>query len=164
LKILFGKLSWLTVSIVCLGFFFFLFLVTHLILNDLTYNLGLKNQLLSQCPGTPNCVSSQEINTQNSIQPITYEDSLRQAKERIYLVINSMRGTKIIVKDDLYLHVEFTTQLLRFIDDVEFFFDESQSLIHVRSVSRRGYWDLGVNRRRVETIRSKFEKLKNEND
>ena len=86
-------------------------------------NVGLKNRFLSPCPETPNCVSSQEKNSQNSIQPITYEDSLRQAKDRISLVINSMRGTRIITKDDLYLHVEFTTQLLRFIDDVEFYFD-----------------------------------------
>ena len=70
-----------------------------------------------------------------------------------------MHGTKLITNEDIYWHVQFTTQLLRFIDDVEFYFDESQSLIHVRSASRKGYWDLGVNRRRVETIRSRFEEL-----
>ena len=122
-------------------------------------NLGLKNQLLSPCPGTPNCVSSQEKNLLHLIQPIIFEGSLELAKERLYRVINSMRGTRIITQEDVYWHVEFTTQLLRFIDDVEFYFDESQSLIHVRSASRQGYWDLGVNRRRVETIRSRFEEL-----
>tara|TARA_B100000945_G_C19969340_1_gene406813 strand:- start:127 stop:570 length:444 start_codon:yes stop_codon:yes gene_type:complete len=145
-------------------FCFFLFSVPHLILTDMAYNLGLKNQLLSSCPETPNCVSSQEKFSQNSIQPITFEDSLEQAKERIYRVINSMRDTRIITKEALYLHVEFTTDVLRFIDDVEFYFDGSQSLIHVRSASRRGYWDLGVNRRRVETIRYEFKNLTNEND
>ena len=74
-------------------------------------------------------------------------------------MINSMRGSIIITQDVLYWHAEFTTQLLRFIDDVEFYFDGSQSLIHVRSASRQGYWDFGVNRRRVETIRSAFEEL-----
>ena len=122
-------------------------------------NLGLKNQLLSPCHGTPNCVSSQEKNSQHRIQPIIFEGSLELAQERLYRVINTMRGTRIITLDVLYWHVEFTTQLLRFIDDVEFYFDESQSLIHVRSASRQGYWDLGVNRRRVETIRSRFEEL-----
>ena len=121
--------------------------------------LGLKNHLLSPCPRTPNCVSSQENNSQHRIQPIIFEGSLELAKERLYRVINSMRGTRIITQEDEYWHVEFTTQLLRFIDDVEFYFDESQSLIHVRSASRQGYWDLGVNRRRVETIRSRFEEL-----
>jgi len=143
----------------CLGFFFFLFLTPHLILAGVPDNLGLNNQLLSPCPGTPNCVSSQENNSQHRIQPITFEGSLELAKERLHRVLNSMRGTRIITQDVLYWHVEFTTQLLRFIDDVEFYFDGSQSLIHVRSASRQGYWDLGVNRRRVETIRSRFEEL-----
>ncbi len=122
-------------------------------------NLGLKNQLFYPCPGTPNCVSSQEKNLEHRIQPITFEDSLELAKDRLHRVINSMNGTRILTQDVLYWHVEFSTQLLRFIDDVEFYFDGSQSLIHVRSASRQGYWDLGVNRRRVETIRSKFEEL-----
>ena len=122
-------------------------------------NMGLKNQRLSPCPGTPNCVSSQEKNSQHRIQPITFEGSLEFAKERLHRVINSMRGARTNTQDVLYWHVEFTTQLLRFIDDVEFYFDGSQSLIHVRSASRQGYWDLGVNHRRVETIRSRFEEL-----
>ena len=153
------KYRYQAVSMGCLGFFFFLFSTPHLILAGVPDNLGLKNQLLSPCPGTPNCVSSQEKNSQHRIQPITFEGSLELAKERLHRVINSMRGTRIITQDVLYWHVEFTTQLLRFIDDVEFYFDGSQSLIHVRSASRQGYWDLGVNRRRVETIRSRFEEL-----
>ena len=143
----------------CLGFFFFLFSTPHLILAGVPDNLGLKNQLFSHCPGTPNCVSSQEKNSQHRIQPISFEGSLELAKERLHRVINSMRGTRILTQDVLYWHVEFTTQLLLFIDDVEFYFDGSQSLIHVRSASRQGYWDLGVNRRRVETIRFRFEEL-----
>ena len=127
------------------------------------YDLGLQNQRLSSCPETPNCVSSQEKFSQNRIPPITFEDSLEQAKERIYKVINSMRGTRIITKEVLYLHVEFTTEVLGFIDDVEFYFDASQSLIHLRSASRWGYWDLGLNRRRAGNIRSEFKKLTNEN-
>ena len=136
-----------------------IFFIFSRCLPDVPDNLGLKNQLLSPCPRTPNCVSSQKKNSQHRIQPIIFEGSLELAKERLYRVINSMGGTKIITQEDVYWHVEFTTQLLRFIDDVEFFFDESQSLIHVRSASRQGYWDLGGNRRRVETIRSRFEEL-----
>ena len=143
---------------------FFLFAVPHLILTDVPYKLGLKNHRLSLCPETPNCVSSQEKFSQKSIQPIIFEDSLEQAKDRIYRVINSMRGTRIITKKVLYLHVEFTSEVLQFIDDVEFYFDVSQPLIHVRSASRWGYWDFGVNRRRVENIRAEFIKLTNEND
>ena len=141
---------------------FFLVSETHLILASAPDNLGLKNQLLLPCPRTPNCVSSQEKNLLNRIQPITFEDSLEKAKERIYQVIISMHGTRIIIQNDFYWHVEFTTLILRFVDDLEFYFDGSQSIIHIRSASRRGYWDLGVNRRRVESIRSRFEKLTNE--
>ena len=141
----------------CLGFF--LFSTPNLIMAGVPDNLGLKNQLLSPCPGTPNCVSSQEKNSQHHIQPITFDGSLKLAKERLHRVLNSMRGTRIITQDVVYWHVEFTTKLLRFIDDVEFYLDGSQSRIHLRSASRQGYWDLGVNRRRVETIRSRFEEL-----
>ena len=141
---------------------FFLFSELHIVLAGVPENLGIKNQRLLPCPDTPNCVSSQENNLRNHIQPITFEDSLEQAKLRIYQVINSMYGTKIITLTDFYWHVEFTTKILRFIDDVEFYFDAFQSQIHVRSASRRGYWDLGVNRRRVERIRLRFENLKNE--
>ena len=157
--ILFLKCRLHVKSAVCLGFCYFFFSTPHLILAGVPDNLGLKNQLLTPCPRTPNCVSSQEKNSQHRIQPITFEGSLELAKERFYRVINSMRGTRILTQDVVYWHVEFTTQLLRFIDDVEFYFDGSQSLIHVRSASRQGYWDLGVNRRRVETIRSRFEEL-----
>ena len=94
--------------------------------------------------------------------PIHFEDSLEQAKDKIYLVLNSMHDAKIITQKDLYWHVEFTTRIFRYIDDVEFYFDASSSLVHVRSASRRGYWDLGVNRRRVEAIRLMFEKLSNQ--
>jgi len=146
-----------------LGVCLFLFSTPHLILAGVPENLGLKNQLLSRCPRTPNCVSSQEKNSQHRIQPITFEGSLERAKEKLYQVINSMRGTRIVTQDVVYWHVEFKTQLLRFIDDVELYFDGSQSLIHVRSASRQGYWDLGVNRRRVETIRSRFEELTKSN-
>ena len=128
-------------------------------LNGLVSNPEEQISLLTPCPGTPNCVSSQEKNSKHRIQPITFNGSLELAKERLHRVINSMRGTSILTQDVLYWHVEFTTQLLRFIDDVELYFDESQSLIHVRSASRQGYWDLGVNRRRVETIRSRFEEV-----
>ena len=159
LNTLFRKCRLYVISVGCLGYFSFFFLIPHLILAGLPDNLGLKNQLLLPCPGTPNCVSSQEKNSQHRVKSITFQGSLELAKEKLYRVINSMRGTRIVTQDVVYWHVEFTTQLLRFIDDVEFYFDESQSLIHVRSASRQGYWDLGVNRRRVETIRSRFEEL-----
>ena len=122
-------------------------------------NLGLKNNLLLFCPKSPNCVLSQASDPKNLIHPIHYTSSVEIAKERLNQVILSMVDTRIITQNKVYWHVEFTTRWLRFIDDVEFYFPESEALIHLRSASRLGYWDLGVNRKRVEEIRSRFEDL-----
>ena len=122
-------------------------------------NLGLKNNLLLSCPKSPNCVLSQASGPKHQIHPIHYTSSVEIAKEKLIKVIQSIDGTRIITQDEVYWHVEFTTRWLRFIDDVEFYFPESEALIHLRSASRSGYWDLGVNRKRVEKIRSRFEEL-----
>ena len=123
------------------------------------HNLGLKNNMLAPCPSSPNCVLSQASDPKHQIHPIHYTSSVEIAKERLNQVILSMVDTRIITQNKVYWHVEFTTRWLRFIDDVEFYFPESEALIHLRSASRSGYWDLGVNRKRVEEIRSRFEEL-----
>ena len=122
-------------------------------------NLGLKNNLLLSCPKSPNCVLSQASDPKHQIHLIHYTSSVEIAKERLNQVILSMVDTRIITQNKVYWHVEFTTRWLRFIDDVEFYFPESEALIHLRSASRSGYWDLGVNRKRVEEIRLRFEEL-----
>ena len=68
-----------------------------------------------------------------------------------------MDRTMLIQEDATYLRYEFTSLLLRFVDDVEFLFDDSTKTVHFRSASRTGYSDLGVNRRRMERIRSLVE-------
>ena len=61
-----------------------------------------------------------------------------------------------VVEEDTYWHVEFRSRVFRFVDDVEFLFDPADRQIHVRSASRVGYSDLGVNRRRIEKICTLF--------
>jgi uncharacterized protein (DUF1499 family) len=75
-----------------------------------------------------------------------------------------MKRTRIVVAEERYLRVKFTSAFFRFVDDVEFFFDEGTKAIHLRSASasRARYSDLGVNRRRVEEIRSRFDTLNKE--
>ena len=124
-------------------------------------NLGLKNNLLLSCPESPNCVLSQQSDEKHRIQPLAYTGSLEVAKERLSQVILSLENTRIIIQNRDYWHVEFTSRWLRFIDDVEFYFVESEPLIHLRSASRLGYSDFGANRKRVEKIRTRFEKLEN---
>jgi len=67
--------------------------------------------------------------------------------------IGTLPRTRLVEQDGLYLHYEFTSLLLRFVDDVEFLFDSETKTVHFRSASRVGYGDFGVNRRRMEDIR-----------
>lgn len=67
-----------------------------------------------------------------------------------------MPRTRVVTDESGYLHAECTSLVFRFVDDVEFWFDQRESLVHVRSASRIGHSDLGVNRRRIEHIRNQF--------
>ena len=118
---------------------------------------------LLSCPKTPNCVFSQAKDPQNYIDPLTFSDSLKLAKEYLFQVLVSMEGAKVVFQNQSYWRVEFTSKWWKFIDDVEFYFTDYGSLIHFRSASRTGYWDLGVNRRRMEKIRLKYFKLSESN-
>ena len=71
-------------------------------------------------------------------------------------IIDSLKRTKIITDTENYIHIEFRTALFKFVDDVEFFFNDSEKLIHFRSAARLGYSDMGVNRKRMENITKLF--------
>lgn len=71
-------------------------------------------------------------------------------------VIESMERTTIIEQTDNYLYAEFKSKLMGYVDDVEFYLDPNENVIHVRSASRLGKSDLGVNRKRVEEIKEKL--------
>jgi uncharacterized protein (DUF1499 family) len=62
-----------------------------------------------------------------------------------------------VIVERNYIHAEFVSAIFRFVDDVEFLFDDHQKVIQVKSASRVGYYDLGVNRRRIEKIRKQFD-------
>jgi uncharacterized protein (DUF1499 family) len=123
--------------------------------------LGLKNKLFTPCPRSPNCVLSLKSDAKHRILPLAYAGSLEVAKERLNQVILSHENARIITQNGDYWHVEFTSRWMSFVDDVEFYFMESEELIHVRSASRMGYYDYEVNRKRVEKIWFRFEKLVN---
>ena len=117
------------------------------------------SKTLAPCPKTPNCVSSlEEKNGGHYIEPIHFSGDSAAAQVNLIAIIDSLRRAQVVAVQTGYIHAEFTSAILRFVDDVEFYFDERQKVIQVRSASRVGYSDLGVNRRRVETIR----KLMNE--
>lgn len=76
---------------------------------------------------------------------------------RVSAVVLSLPGARIETATDTYLHASVKTQLFRFVDDLELLLDSEAGLVHVRSASRIGSWDLGANRRRVERLRRKLE-------
>lgn len=119
-------------------------------------DLGVIDGKLTVCPDAPNCVSSQSTDKSHYVDPLRYEVALNEATERLLSVLRSMERVKITNAEGGYIRAEFTSALFRFVDDVEFYLDDGQKTIHVRSASRIGYYDLGVNRRRVERIRNRF--------
>ena len=109
---------------------------------------------LAPCPSSPNCVSTQAQDKDHSIAPFRYRKSRVEAKEALKEVVRSLPRTKLVEEDESYLHYEFTSLLMRFVDDVEFLFDDETKTLHFRSASRTGYGDLGVNRTRMEQVRA----------
>ena len=115
--------------------------------------VGLVEGRLRPCPSSPNCVCSQDETAGHHIEPLRFSDSPSEAWDRLHAFLGKQPRTRVVSRDDRYLHAEFTTLLLRFVDDVEFLLDEDRSVIHIRSASRVGHSDLGANRKRIEAIR-----------
>lgn len=124
-------------------------------------NLGVKDGKLAACPSSPNCVNSQaaDSDAEHKIAPLSYTSSPAEAMATLKSVIQSMERTEIITEENNYLYAEFTSALMGYVDDVEFFLDDATGTIQVRSASRLGQSDLGVNRKRIEAIRAKFAEL-----
>lgn len=108
---------------------------------------------LAPCPSTPNCVCTLSQVLSQAIEPFRFQKSRPEAKEALKEAVRSMARAELVQEEAAYLRYEFTSLLFRFVDDVEFLFDEDSKTVHFRSASRTGYGDLGVNRRRMETIR-----------
>ncbi|HEY9779545.1 MAG TPA: DUF1499 domain-containing protein [Leptolyngbyaceae cyanobacterium] len=122
-------------------------------------NLGVRDGKLAPCPSTPNCVCSQSEDAEHKIEPLTYKSTPEVAFTQLKQAIASQPRTKIITESPNYLYAEFTSAIMKFVDDVEFYLDEDAKVIHVRSASRLGQSDLGVNRKRIETIRAKLQEV-----
>lgn len=127
-------------------------------MNSKEKRTGMINNKFKPCPKTPNCVSTMapKEDKKHFITPISYNSSQEEAVEKMIQIINSLKGTTITVKDINYIHAIFSTKLLRFKDDVEFYFDDSSKLIHFKSASRIGSSDLGTNRKRMEKIKNLY--------
>ena len=121
-----------------------------------TPQTGLTDGGLRPCPASPNCVISQDGDAKHHVDPIAYRLPRAQALARLKTIVAAQPGATIVSETRDYLHAEFRSKIMGFVDDVEFWLPADQPVIHVRSASRVGYSDMGVNRRRVERIRQLF--------
>jgi len=114
-------------------------------------NLGVKEGRLAPCKRTPNCVSSQAdpADREHYIAPIAFRGAMTDLRR----AVESMERATVINVERDYLYAEYRTKLLRYVDDVELFYAEKEGVVHVRSASRLGRRDFGVNRERVEALR-----------
>jgi uncharacterized protein (DUF1499 family) len=121
--------------------------------------LGVKDGRLARPKSTPNCVSSQAdaADAEHFIAPIAFKGDTAAAMAAVRKAVDGMDGATLIRQDGGYLYAEFRTRVMRFVDDVEFLHEEKAGLIHVRSASRLGRRDFGVNRARVEALRARIE-------
>lgn len=111
---------------------------------------------LAPCPDSPNCVSTKSKDPGSAMHPLPYFKSGEESMNRLVGLVLEMKRAAIVSATPSYLHVEFRSALFHFIDDVEFLLDDSARVIHFRSASRTGYYDLGVNRRRMKEISERY--------
>jgi uncharacterized protein (DUF1499 family) len=118
--------------------------------------LGIKNGKLAPCPSSPNCVCSytDKNDQRHSIGALSYDESEEDILSKLKLVITNIPRSEVITETENYIHAEFTSLLFRFVDDLEIYLDSENKLIHFRSASRVGHSDFGVNRKRIEKIKS----------
>jgi uncharacterized protein (DUF1499 family) len=116
--------------------------------------LGIRDAALQPCPASPNCVCSDVVEPSHHVAPlkiaIDAESAWREARD----AVAAMPRTSIVEEHDDYLHAECRSPLFRFVDDLELDLRADVGIIAVRSASRLGYSDMGVNRRRVEQLRA----------
>ena len=120
-------------------------------------NLGVKDGRLAPCKRSPNCVSSQADPTDHEhyIPAIAFRGAMAELRR----AVESMARATVIKAERDYLYAEYRSKLMRYVDDLELYYDEKQGLVHVRSASRLGRRDFGVNRHRVEALRRIIAKL-----
>ena len=126
-------------------------------------NLGVTDGKLKPPSKTPNSVTSQADLWPDAAQreyariaPLALVGDGKATIAKIAQVVEALPGAQIVERRDDYLYAQFTTAMLRFVDDVEFWFDPAANVVQVRSASRVGRKDFGVNRARIEQVRARL--------
>lgn len=118
--------------------------------------LGVINRELKPVEEKPNSVSSQTDIKRNYMEPIPYTSNLDKSKSKIKKIMKSMSRIDLHEEQENYLHYIETSKVFKFKDDIEFYFDEADQVIHFRSKARVGQFDFGVNRKRMQKIRDAY--------
>ena len=118
-------------------------------------NLGVRDGHLAPCPASPNCVSSDAAtdDATHYVAPLVLRTGPEQGWQAAQAAVTKLPRTEIITESPGYLHAESTSALMGFVDDLELELRPNDGVIAVRSASRLGYGDMGVNRSRVEKLR-----------
>lgn len=112
---------------------------------------------MAVCPATPNCVSSLAEGPQHAVEPLTLSGDAKADWRHLRQIVRALPRTRVRVDEPGYLAIECSSRLFGFADDLELRMDRNDGVVQVRSASRVGHSDLGVNRRRVAQIRRLFE-------
>lgn len=119
--------------------------------------LGVHAGRLSDCPSSPNCVVSQTTHEdEHFVEPLTFTGDASRAWQAAVAAAKDLSGASVVDEREDYLWIECTSRFFRFVDDLELQLVADAQRIDVRSASRLGYSDLGVNRARIESLRSAF--------
>ncbi len=119
-------------------------------------NLGARGGRLAPCPDTPNCVSSFADDAEHRVDPLPLAGEPAAALDRLRAILDAMPRTAVVEAGESYLRAEAASLIFGYVDDLEVLIDEDAGKIHLRSASRTGYSDLGVNRRRVRAVAEAF--------
>ena len=127
-------------------------------------DLGVRDGRLKPPSKTPNSVSSQAAlypdsarRAEAQIAPLRFQGDDASAMARLKALVEATEGAQVRKSEPGYLYATYTTPLMRFVDDVEFWLDPVGGTLQVRSASRIGYGDRGANRARIEALRARFE-------
>lgn len=112
---------------------------------------------LPPCPSSPNCVSSQAADQDHFIAPFKITGNVEEAWTALKKALAGQSRTLITSETGDTLHAEATSLVFRFVDDIDAILDAEAKIIHIRSASRVGYGDFGVNRKRVEMLRAQLQ-------
>lgn len=121
-------------------------------------DLGLKDGKLRGGDWRPNWISSQvpAADVKHRVEPLKFAGDATLAWKALGEAVQAMPRAAVVTRDSRYMHVEFSSSAMGFVDDAEFALDEADRVIHVRSGARLGVRDFNVNRERLESLRAGF--------